>query len=108
MYTPLDTIILDKPIEEATYLDWCKGTPRQRLLKEMKDAPREVVKARTGELAEMAFEAMKTCKEGYSGSSVNGHPRTNRTRVGPMSSPPGCRFILTSLKSGITLLTSRR
>ena len=65
MYTPLDTIILNKPIEEATYLDWCKGTPRQRLLKEMKEAPLEVVKARTGDLAEMAFEAMKTCKEGY-------------------------------------------
>ncbi len=31
----------------------------------MKEAPLEVVKARTGDLAEMAFEAMKTCKEGY-------------------------------------------
>ena len=67
MYEDLDAIILDRPIEEASFLDFCKGTPRQRSLKEMKEASLEVLKERTGgdELAEMAFNAMKSCKEGY-------------------------------------------
>ena len=67
MYEDLDEIILNKPIEEATFLDFCKGTPRQRSLKEMKEASLEVLKERIGndELAEMAFAALKDCKEGY-------------------------------------------
>lgn len=31
-------IILDKPINEASYLDYCKGVKRQRSLKEMREA----------------------------------------------------------------------
>lgn len=61
MYEELDGIILYKPLEEATYPDLCKGTPRQRSLKEMKEASLEELKATIGndELAEIAFNAIK-------------------------------------------------
>ena len=69
MYEDLDEIILNKSLEEATFLDFCKGTPRQRSLnlKEMREASLEALKERTGddELAEMAYNAMRNCKEGY-------------------------------------------
>lgn len=67
MYEDLEEIIISKPVEDATFLDFCQGIPRQRYLKEMKDAPLEVVKERIGdvELAEMVFNALKECKEGY-------------------------------------------
>ena len=67
MYEELDEIVLNKPIEEATYLDFCKGAPRQRSLKEMKEASLAELKGRIGDdkLAEMAFCAMKECVEGY-------------------------------------------
>lgn len=67
MYEDLEEIIISKPVEEATFLDFCQGIPRQRYLKEMKDAPLEVLKDRIGdvELAEMVFNALKECKEGY-------------------------------------------
>ena len=62
-----DEIILNKPIEKATFLDFCQGTPRQRSLKEMKEAPLEVLKGRIGndELAETVYNALKECREGY-------------------------------------------
>lgn len=67
MYEELDEIILYKPLEDATFLDFCKGTPRQRSLKKMREASLEQLKERTGddELAEMAYNAIKNCKEGY-------------------------------------------
>lgn len=67
MHEGLDEIILNKPLGEASFIDLCKGTPRQRSLKEMKEATLEELKANVGddELAEMAFNAMKNCKEGY-------------------------------------------
>lgn len=62
-----DEIILNKPIEDAAFLDFCQGTSRQRSLKEMKEAPLKVLKERIGndELAEMVFAALKDCREGY-------------------------------------------
>ena len=60
-------IILDKPINESSYLDYCKGVKRQRSLKEMREASLEELKARLGDeqIAERIFEAFKVCKEGY-------------------------------------------
>ena len=60
-------IILEKPITEASYLDWCKGVVRQRSLKKMREASLEELKERLGDdkLAERIFEAFKDCKEGY-------------------------------------------
>ena len=46
MYEDLDEIILNKPFEEATFLDGCKGNPKQRSLKEMKEASLELLKER--------------------------------------------------------------
>lgn len=60
-------IILEKPISEASYLDWCKGVARQRSLKKMRAESLEELKARTGDakLAERVFNALKNCQEGY-------------------------------------------
>lgn len=60
-------IILEKPITEASYLDWCKGVSRQRTLKKMREASLEELKVRLGDdkLADIVFEALKGCKEGY-------------------------------------------
>ena len=60
-------IILEKPITEASYLDWCKGVARQRSLKKMREASLEELKVRLGDdkLAERIFEAFIDCKEGY-------------------------------------------
>ena len=60
-------IILEKPITEASYLDWCKGVARQRTLKKMREASLEELKVRLGDdkLADIVFEALKNCKEGY-------------------------------------------
>lgn len=62
-----ETIILDKPIEESSILDWCKGTSRQRLLKELRISSLEKLKEMidSDELAEAIFEALKNCQEGY-------------------------------------------
>lgn len=60
-------IILEKSITEASYLDWCKGVARQRTLKKMREASLEELKVRLGDdkLADIVFEALKNCKEGY-------------------------------------------
>lgn len=67
MYEGFVDFKLDVPIEDATFLDLCKAAPKQRSLKEMKEASLELLKQNTGndELAEMAFKAMRDCKEGY-------------------------------------------
>lgn len=67
MYEDLEEIIIDKPLEEATDLDFCKGTPRQRWLKEMRETSLESLKEQLDddEFAEMAFKAFRNCKEGY-------------------------------------------
>ena len=59
-------IILEKPITEASYLDWCKGVARQRSLKKMREASLEELKVRLGDdkLADIVFEALQGCKEG--------------------------------------------
>lgn len=48
MYEEIDETILNKPLEEATFLDFCKGTPPQRSLKEMKEV--EVLKVFYGQI----------------------------------------------------------
>ena len=60
-------IILEKPITEASHLDWCKGVARQRTLKKMREASLEELKVRLGDdkLADIVFEALQGCKEGY-------------------------------------------
>lgn len=60
-------INLEKPITEASYLDWRKGVARQRTLKKMREASLEELKLRLGDdkLADIVFEALKGCKEGY-------------------------------------------
>ena len=60
-----EEIILNKPIEEATYLDFCRGTRRQRLLKEMKVASQEELQSKIGDDAQWVYEALRNCKEGY-------------------------------------------
>ena len=62
-----DDIILYKPLEEATFLDFCKGTPMQRSLKHIKEATLDELKANVGddEIAEKTFEALRTSREGY-------------------------------------------
>ena len=67
MHDELNELEQNKPLEETSFLDSCKAAPMQRFWKEMKDASLEVLKDRIGddELAEMAFNAMKNCKEGY-------------------------------------------
>lgn len=67
MYEGFVDFKLDVPIEDATFLDLCKAAPTQRSLKEMKEASLELLKQNTGndELAEMAYNAMRNCKEGY-------------------------------------------
>jgi len=60
-------VILDKPLEDATILDYCKGTSRQRQLKTLREMPLEEMKEQLNddELAEMIFNAVNNCKEGY-------------------------------------------
>lgn len=60
-------IILEKPITEASYLDWCKGVARQRSLKKIREASLEELQAKLGDdkLAVKIFEALKNCREGY-------------------------------------------
>lgn len=60
-------IILEKPIAEASYLDWCKGVARQRSLKKIREASLEELQAKLGDdkLAVKIFEALKNCREGY-------------------------------------------
>ena len=60
-------VIIDKPLEDATILDYCKGASRQRKLKMFREMPLEKLKERINddEFAEMIFNAMKNCKEGY-------------------------------------------
>lgn len=67
MFDDLEEIILDKPLEEATFLDFCKGTPRQRSLKKLKESSLESLKERIGndDLAEKVFKAFRKCREGY-------------------------------------------
>ena len=65
MFDELDVIILNKPITEATFLDFCKGTPRQRSLKAMKEASVEELKAQLGADAQWVYDALRSCKEGY-------------------------------------------
>ena len=65
MYEALDEIILNKPLEEATFLDFCQGTPRQRSLKEMKDASLESLQSQIGDDADWVYAALRNCKVGY-------------------------------------------
>lgn len=61
-------IILNKPIEKATFLDLCKGTAIQQTLKEMKDAPLDELKKMLGgeeDLAKNVFNLFKESREGY-------------------------------------------
>ena len=60
-------IILEKPITEASYLDWCKGVVRQRSLKKIREASLEELQAKLGDdkLAVKISEALKNCREGY-------------------------------------------
>lgn len=60
-------IILEKPITEASYLDWCQGVVRQRSLKKIREASLEELQAKLGDdkLAVKIFEALKNCREGY-------------------------------------------
>ncbi len=58
-------IIITKPIEEATFLDLCKGTPRQQSLKELKEASLEELQAQIGEDADRVYKALRESKEGY-------------------------------------------
>ncbi len=60
-----DRIIINKPIDEVTFLDLCQGTPRQRQLKEMKEASLEELQSRIGEDTGWVYDALKDCKEGY-------------------------------------------
>ena len=65
MYEDLEEIIINKPIEEATFLDFCQGTPRQRSLKEMKEASLDELKSQIGEDAEWVYKSIQGSKEGY-------------------------------------------
>ena len=67
MDNEFDNNLANKSTEEATFLDFCKGTGRQRTLKELKEASLEEMRARIGddELAEMTYKAVQDCKEGY-------------------------------------------
>ena len=65
MYEDLEEIIINKPIEEASFLDFCQGPPSQRSLKEMKEASLEELQSRIGEDAQWVYEALQNCKEGY-------------------------------------------
>ena len=71
MNEDLEEIILNKPLDEATPVDYGKGTARQRRLKEMREEIRnaslEELKARIGndELAEIAYKSKQDCREGY-------------------------------------------
>lgn len=65
MYENLEEIIIDKPIEEASFLDLCQGIPRQRSLKEMKEASLAELKSRIGEDAEWVYKSIQGSKEGY-------------------------------------------
>lgn len=60
-------IILEKPITEASYLDWCQGVVRQRSLKKIREASLEELQAKLGDdkLAVKIFEALKNGREGY-------------------------------------------
>ena len=65
MFDELDEIILNKPLEEATFLDFCQGTPRQRSLKAMKEASLYELKANIGDDALWVYEALQNSKKGY-------------------------------------------
>ncbi len=65
MYEDLEEIIIDKPIEEASFLDLCQGTPRQRSLKVMKEASLEELQSQIGEDARWVYKALQNRKEGY-------------------------------------------
>lgn len=67
MYEELEDIILNKPIEEATFLDFCKGTLKQRELKKLKGASLDELKKITGDddLAGGVFMAFRNSREGY-------------------------------------------
>ena len=56
MIDNFDEIILSKPLLEATFLDWCKGTSRQRSLKEMKEASLELSAVRMTDSIYMSME----------------------------------------------------
>ena len=65
MYEDLEDIVINKPIEQATFLDFCQGTPRQLSLKEMKEASLEDLKSNLGDDAQWVYDALRISKEGY-------------------------------------------